>query len=327
MELNAHQRIKICITQQIIIGKSFYEVNENLKHLICKRGAGNLPEYWYPKFFTPCLNFFFSKYFLAHLSTSYFTCSDGNFILQNCPGSLWFNPVNQFCDFPQNVNCPHAPPTTTTTVSTTTSTTLPTTTSTTLSTTTQIPTEIVCPSSGVSRIPNPFSCTRYFLCFDGVPVERVCSSGLYFSRSLLRCVRREDSDCDLETKLCPDINDPNNIIFLANQEDCQRYFICYDGEPTEMDCGPRLHWDPVNNWCIRAENSTCVPSFVLPEIREIDCPMESAHNLLFLPHPEDCRFYFTCFQMRSLLQRCQNRTLFDYIIGACRLADQAQCYA
>lgn len=215
----------------------------------------------------------------------------------------------------------------TTTLTFTIPTTTPTTSTTTTLRTTQNPNEIICPTSGVSRIPNPFSCTRYFLCFDGTPVERVCSPDLYFSRSLLRCVRREDSDCDLETKLCPATNDPNNIIFLANQEDCQKYFICYDGEPTEMDCGRQLHWDPLNNWCIPAEYSTCVPSFVLPEIREIDCPPESMNDLLFIHHPEDCRFFFTCFQMQSRLQRCANRTLFDYIIATCRLSDQARCYA
>lgn len=218
------------------------------------------------------------------------------------------------------MNCPTAPTTTTVATTTTSSTTPP-------STTTQSPTDIVCPSGGVSRIPNPFSCTRYFLCFDGVPVERVCSSELFFSRSLSRCVRREESDCDLETNLCPEVNDPSNIIFLANQEDCQRYFICFDGQPKEMDCGPRLHWNSVNNWCIRAENSTCEPSFVLPEIREIDCPPDSMNDLIFLPHPQDCRFYFACHLMQSTLLRCANRTLFDHILGTCRLADQARCYA
>lgn len=221
-------------------------------------------------------------------------------------------------------------PTTTTPRPTTTTTTTrpPTTTSTTTTTsltTTQNPNEILCPSSGVSKIVNPFSCSRYFLCFDGTPVERTCSPGLFFSRSQLRCVRREESDCDLEMNICPEVNDPNNIIFLPDQEECRKYFICYDGKPKEMDCGPRMHWDSINNWCVTAENSTCVPSYVLPEIREISCPSESMNDLVFLAHPKDCRFYFICFQMRSSLIRCANRTLYDHILKGCALADQASC--
>lgn len=174
---------------------------------------------------------------------------------------------------------------------------------------------------------NPFSCTRYFLCFDGTPVERTCSPGLFFSRSELRCVRREESDCDLEVNICPEVNDPNNIIFIANQEDCRNYFVCYDGDLKEMECAARMHWDSINNWCVPAENSTCVPSYVLPDIREITCPPSSMSDIVFLPHPADCRFYFICFMMQSSLIRCANRTLFDYILNGCALAEQARCFA
>lgn len=55
-------------------------------------------------------------------------------------------------------------------------------------------------------------------------VQRSCSPGLYFSRSQLRCVRRADSDCLLDNESCPAENDPENVVFLPDQEDCQRFF-------------------------------------------------------------------------------------------------------
>lgn len=61
------------------------------------------------------------------------------------------------------------------------------------------------------------------MCFDGVAVERSCSPGLFFSRSQLRCVRRPESDCLLDNESCPAENDPNNVVFLPDQEDCQMY--------------------------------------------------------------------------------------------------------
>lgn len=83
------------------------------------------------------------------------------------------------------------------------------------------PNPVECPESGVTKVPNPYSCVRYFMCFAGVAVARTCSSGLFFSRSQLRCVRREDSDCLLDSESCPAENDPDNVVFLPDQENCQ----------------------------------------------------------------------------------------------------------
>lgn len=102
----------------------------------------------------------------------------------------------------------------------------PTTIRTTLSTTittVALPNDVNCPENGVTKTANPFSCTRYYMCYDGVAVTRTCSPGLYFSRSQLRCVRRADSDCLLNNESCPIENDPRNVVFLPDQDDCQRF--------------------------------------------------------------------------------------------------------
>lgn len=208
------------------------------------------------------------------------------------------------------------------------------------------PGPVDCPPQGVSKAANPFSCTRYFMCYDGVAVTRTCSPGLFFSRSQLRCVRRDDSDCILNDESCPLENDPNNVVFLPDQDDCQRFdsriffiasrksnffnfirfFICHDGAPVEFDCGETLHWDPNNNWCIREEESVCEPSYPLPPIREIECPPETGNDIIFLPHPEDCQFYFICLDGTSILTRCARNMLFDYSISKCNFADRARCF-
>lgn len=173
---------------------------------------------------------------------------------------------------------------------------------------------------------NPVSCTRYFLCFNGVPTDRSCSPGLYFSRAELRCVRRADSDCALDENSCPADDDPNNIVFLPDQEDCQRFFVCNNGSAVEQDCGPSLHWDPSNDWCILEEDSKCEPSYPLPEVREIECPEDTESDIIFLPHPEECQFYFICLDGVSILARCARNMLFDYVIENCFFAESARCF-
>lgn len=145
----------------------------------------------------------------CYFSPSYFTCFYEEYVLQRCPDGFWFERTNEVCDLPHNVfTCefapPPAPPETTT-----------------LASTTRRPNPVDCEVDGVTHLPNPYSCTRFFMCFDGVAVEQSCSPGLYFSRSQLRCVRRAESDCLLDGETCPAVNDPDNIVFFPDQDDCQ----------------------------------------------------------------------------------------------------------
>lgn len=188
------------------------------------------------------------------------------------------------------------------------------------------PVQPECPESGISRMPNVFSCTEFYLCLAGFQIPRSCADGLEFSRSQNRCVPAEESDCDVPARPaeCPPSNDPNNVIFISHPYDCQKYFICYNGFPEEFDCGPGLHWNPERNWCIREEDSSCD---LLPKIQNITCPESSLTDLIFLPHPENCQFYFICFDMQSYLQRCFNTLRFDYILGDCFFRQNATCFA
>lgn len=105
-----------------------------------------------------------------------------------------------------------------------------------------------------------------------------------------------------------------------------RFFVCYDGEPVEFDCGETLHWDPVNNWCIKEEDSECEPSYPLPDVQEIECPEDTENDIIFIPHPEDCQFYFICLDGVSMLARCARTMLFDHVIANCFFAESARCF-
>lgn len=274
---------------------------------------------------------------------SYWTCFEGSFVLQVCPEGFWFARVDEVCrSFNLVDDCEFAPPPTnppptnpppaTTTPPTTTAPptnppppiTEPDTTTSTAVTSNPL---VECPPSGVSYYVNPFSCTRYFMCFDGTAIVKSCSPGLYFSRSQRICVRRERSDCLLDDSVCPLDNDPNNVVFLPDQYDCQNYFVCYDGVPQERSCDNSLHWDPNSDWCIKEEDSECVPNYPLPDVREIECPQDTENDVILLPHPEECEFYFICIDGTSILARCNRHLLFDYSISKCNFAHLARCFS
>ena len=87
------------------------------------------------------------------------------------------------------------------------------------------PPPTVCPPTGLHQIRHQDNCYQFFICIAGIPNERSCSPGLFFSSAFARCVRRAQSDC-IDPDVCPEVDDPYNVIFIPDPEDCQVYFIC-----------------------------------------------------------------------------------------------------
>ncbi|KAJ3659773.1 hypothetical protein Zmor_011446 [Zophobas morio] len=45
------------------------------------------------------------RYLPAEDCTKFYDCSDGTPVLYDCPDGLYFNPVLQVCDWPENSGC------------------------------------------------------------------------------------------------------------------------------------------------------------------------------------------------------------------------------
>lgn len=277
---------------------------------------------------------------------NYFVCFRGEFHSLVCPDGFHFHEAKQMCDYPINVGCndtnatpPTCPPPTLPTCPPPTQPTCPTfpptcptcptfpptseMTTPTEDTPTQPPRPSICPPRGLHKVPHPYSCSKYILCFDGVAVERLCSPGLYWNSELFRCVRRNDSDCLLPSA-CPTYNDPDDIIFIPGYN-CTSYSICHNGKPVEFDCGEGFHFEPILNRCIFEEESKCEP-LILPDIKEVECDPNNS-TAYFVPHPDprECQFYFVCIEGTSHLLKCANTLLFDPILLKCFFEDQVVC--
>lgn len=62
--------------------------------------------------------------------------------------------------------------------------------------------------------------------------------------------------CDVNYA-CPAVDDKENPVFLPDESDCSRYFVCFEGSPISRGCFEGLWFDVVYNWCTVAEEVTC----------------------------------------------------------------------
>ena len=122
----------------------------------------------------------------------------------------------------------------------------------------------------------------------------------------------------------------NTFIRWRTSEICKIFLIEFNYihliEIHFQDCGDGFHFDPVYNWCILEEDSKCIPEFPEVDIKEIECPASTDNDVILLPHPEECNYYFICLDGISVLMRCARTLLFDYIKGQCFFEETAVCF-
>lgn len=153
----------------------------------------------------------------------YYSCRGGKFSAHQCSAGLYWDQVYRTCRSPTTVNCnygpfftppkpvwPTLPPITTTTVATIDIESNPN-----LS-------NYKCPNIGVSTVPHKNSCSKYVICFDGMPVEQSCAPGLHFDVLSGQCTFPVFARCSIQGQICPMWNNPREIIFIADKFDCAK---------------------------------------------------------------------------------------------------------
>uniref|UniRef100_A0A1B0GIR3 Chitin-binding type-2 domain-containing protein n=2 Tax=Lutzomyia longipalpis TaxID=7200 RepID=A0A1B0GIR3_LUTLO len=158
---------------------------------------------------------------------------------------------------------------------------------------------------------HPSNCSKYILCFNGVVHIRNCAPGLEWDSSREQCNVPADAQC--QPSVCPLDNDPHNLIFLYDDNQCENFAICVNGLPQWRSCIPGFHWDRVNEWCTTPQKAGC-EKWEEPPIDEIECHEDSP---LRNPHPTECGMYFLCVDGQSFLRHCADGLIFDYITQSC----------
>uniref|UniRef100_A0A182K8X5 Chitin-binding type-2 domain-containing protein n=1 Tax=Anopheles christyi TaxID=43041 RepID=A0A182K8X5_9DIPT len=149
--------------------------------------------------------------------------------------------------------------------------------------TTQSPTNNPCANNiGISYLPHPQDCNRYYMCMDAQALERSCSFGEVFDIYKTSCGPSESSTCILNPTTTINPSDipkpptpPPNLIPLLtcpitgtenipHPTNCNLYFLCINGQAFERSCGPNLVFDIQINQCNRPEDSICAADLVTP---------------------------------------------------------------
>lgn len=113
-------------------------------------------------------------------------------------------------------------------------------------TTTAAPLNYECIVGDIHYLPHDKSCSKYILCYNGVPSELECPAGLFFHPTELNCVKEDISQCTENP--CPEVDSETPLYFPSNR-DCNIYYICLNGAPKEFSCYVNYVFDISINKC------------------------------------------------------------------------------
>ncbi|XP_067646702.1 uncharacterized protein [Eurosta solidaginis] len=219
--------------------------------------------------------------------SSYFICVNGQPIAQECRDGLYFDASTQSCVVSNSV-C------------------------------------LSCNSNQLTSTALAKTCNKYVLCFAGTPVQQQCADNLQFNPNLRACDLPKNVDC--VSNYCSIYQNPNEIVYVASQSSCAKYFICMNGQPQNQTCISGLHFNPACKYCDLAANAKCTitgsktrttyqtAAMLAPHLVDITCPAEGIH---FISHKNPHQYYM-CVKGKGALMTCAASLYFDKDEGACR---------
>ena len=113
----------------------------------------------------------------------FFRCTNTRSVRERCPSNLFYDPINDSCEFPHKVNCIQNGSiairfnsTENVTISTP-------------------PPLDICSSAKYGLAADPNSCQHYFQCVHGKPFRRKCAANLHFDRKMPGCNYPDIAKC------------------------------------------------------------------------------------------------------------------------------------
>lgn len=182
-----------------------------------------------------------------YMCTWYYRCEQNGHVLMECwpPGTHFSTNMNR-CEWESVANCTltgMSPPSTTTrtTVPFTTTTTIPTvptkTLTSTIKTVPTITTSKTPATPATSSFIVPTVATSIGLTIPTVPVATT-------TKTILTTTSTTQPPPE-----CPEVDDPNILVFSPSLINCSSYFLCFNGEKFPRNCAEGFYWDVDNNWC------------------------------------------------------------------------------
>ncbi|CAD7005125.1 unnamed protein product [Ceratitis capitata] len=118
-----------------------------------------------------------------------------------------------------------------------------------------------CPSTDdlneIVLLANTQSCTMYYLCYHGYPIEMRCTDNLHFNIQTAKCDFPENVHCMIDrpnaNKCLPHVTD-----FFPHPEKCNYFYYCIKGFLTVQQCPFYYGWDIERRSCVFLGQAKCV---------------------------------------------------------------------
>lgn len=310
----------------------------------------------------------------------YYECSNGVAIEMSCPKGLHFNTKKNVCDFPRNASCrisekrideendeekdseevsfvnsedsvlqPHP--------------------------------DCEDKEEGLSYADSE-NCSKFFICDNGYRLTFTCPGMLHYNQELKVCdfpkyagcnkkvvrnnvysvlkeIEQDEEDEVTQEKEAEEENwstgKPNDADclkteeqFLPDEEDCSKFYQCFEGTKFHKSCPPGLFFNPTLTVCDFPKNSGCrnkqslLRTLELEENKIIiekkekneeeewttgkpndpDCLKTDKE---FLPNKEDCTKFYHCFEGTKFPMTCPSGLHFNPTLNVCDYPKNAGC--
>lgn len=173
-----------------------------------------------------------------------------------------------------------------------------------------------CPDEGIKSISHPTECGKYILCVGGTRIKRNCAPGLHFSRDLRACTTPDVAECE-DGYSCPEEDDMDNLVFIPNTENCNKFYFCFGGEGVSMSCASGLHWSQEHQTCMPEALANCEYGDGFAQ-----CPDE---GITSIPHPTLCSMFVLCVGGTRMKMDCAPGFHFSSEFGSCVHPAVANC--
>ena len=211
----------------------------------------------------------------------FYLCRSGISTWGSCTDGFYFNETLQGCDLEENVICP-----------------------------------INHKCNGFSEgylLPHPRNCQKFYRCNREETVIGQCPDGFYFTEKHQACDYPENVECAVNP-LCVDVQDNQKI---RNPLDCQSWYVCKNGIPSEGACP--------DNYSFAEYMQDYVPSDTF------DCPIDfqcvGIPNGMFIAVENDCQSWYRCDSGRAISGSCPEGFYFTETYQACDYEKNVECLA
>lgn len=181
-----------------------------------------------------------------------------------------------------------------------------------------------CPADGIKQISHPDSCEKYILCVNGNEVKRRCAPGFHFSRKLMSCVNPDIANCKESERVweCPREDISGNPVFIPNTENCQKYYLCMNGDQISLRCPDGFHWSIDDQMCLPKMEANCEFKEEGEENGIEECPNDGIKSI---SHPDNCDKYVLCVNGARIKRNCPPGFHFSRDLRNCVKSDNAGC--